>query len=213
MKNFLVLDDFTPPSLQDLIETVLLWNDKVSWGFRDQTSGVDEIDPNNPNIKENCQWQHDIFAYDRGILSEYFELLKSNLWFAEYATGARLKDLQRIKANMLVKDVESKGFYHPPHIDLVNDNSYSMVYYVHDRDGETILFKNRLKQAFAQDPNKQNYLAHDLEEIARIKPKKGRAVIFHSNRFHASSNPIVNERRVIINHVFTSDDDFLSQNT
>ena len=45
----------------------------------------------------------------------------------------------------------------------------------------------------------------------RITPKKGRAVLFHSNRFHASSNPVVAQRRVIINHVFTTDDNFLTK--
>ena len=96
-------------------------------------------------------------------------------------------------------------------MDLMNDNGYAMVYYVHDADGETVLFDKRFKQAFKHDPKYLNHGAYDLKEITRVTPKKGRALLFHSNRFHASSNPQVAQRRVIINHVFTTDDNFLTK--
>jgi ectoine hydroxylase-related dioxygenase (phytanoyl-CoA dioxygenase family) len=96
-------------------------------------------------------------------------------------------------------------------MDLINDNGYAMVYYCHDADGETVLFDKRYNQAMSHDPRFMNYGAYTLKEIARITPKKGRAVLFHSNRFHASSNPVVAQRRVIINHVFTTDDNFLTK--
>ena len=31
-------------------------------------------------------------------------------------------------------------------MDSMNDNGYAMVYYVHDADGETVLFDKRFKQ-------------------------------------------------------------------
>jgi ectoine hydroxylase-related dioxygenase (phytanoyl-CoA dioxygenase family) len=94
-------------------------------------------------------------------------------------------------------------------MDLINDNGYAMVYYCHDADGETVLFDKRYNQAMKHDERFLNYGAYKLSEIARITPKKGRAVLFNSNRFHASSNPIVSRRRVILNHVFTTNDNFL----
>jgi hypothetical protein len=50
-----------------------------------------------------------------------------------------------------------------------------------------------------------------LKEVARVTPKKGRAVIFNSNRFHASSSPVIEPRRVIINYCFFADPNFLSK--
>jgi hypothetical protein len=36
----------------------------------------------------------------------------------------------------------------------------------------------------------------------RVTPKKNRAVLFESNRMHASSNPLINEERYVINFMF-----------
>ena len=51
------------------------------------------------------------------------------------------------------------------------------IYYVHDADGETVLFDQRFNQAFKNDPKYLNHGAYDLKEIARITPKKGRALL------------------------------------
>ena len=77
-----------------------------------------------------------------------------------------------------------------------------MVYYLHDCDGDTILFDKKLSKFGGHT---------DLIELARVTPKQGRAVIFNSNRFHASSSPVNNQRRVIINYVFFADKTFLTK--
>jgi len=206
-----VLDDFMPPSLVDHIEQVMMFNDNLAWGFRDSTAGVDDIETDNKDIKETFQFQSNLYDHDSGPTSQFFEEIRPIMMFAEYALGFTIQNISRIKANTLLQVEGTKGKYHPPHTDLMNDNGYAMVYYVHDADGETILFDKRFNQAMKHDPKYLNHSAYDLEEIARIKPKKGRAVLFHSNRFHASSNPQVAQRRVIINHVFTTDNNFLTK--
>jgi ectoine hydroxylase-related dioxygenase (phytanoyl-CoA dioxygenase family) len=35
-----------------------------------------------------------------------------------------------------------------------------------------------------------------------VSPKKGKAVLFDSNTWHASSNPRVNQNRVVLNLIF-----------
>tara|TARA_B100001057_G_scaffold243013_1_gene243326 strand:+ start:1693 stop:2331 length:639 start_codon:yes stop_codon:yes gene_type:complete len=206
-----VLDDFMPPSLVDHIEQVMMFNDNLAWGFRDSTAGVDDIETDNKNIKETFQFQSNLYDHDSGPTSQFFEEIRPIMMFAEYALGFTIQNISRIKANTLLQVEGTKGKYHPPHMDLMNDNGYAMVYYVHNADGETILFDKRFNQAMKHDPKYLNHNAYDLEEITRIKPKKGRAVLFNSNRFHASSNPQVAQRRVIINHVFTTDDNFLTK--
>tara|TARA_B100000683_G_scaffold276736_1_gene331846 strand:+ start:3594 stop:4253 length:660 start_codon:yes stop_codon:yes gene_type:complete len=209
--EYVVLDDFMPDSLVNHIEQVMMFNDNLAWGFRDSTAGVDDIDTNNKNIKETFQFQSNLFDHDSGPTSQFFEAIHPIMMFAEYALGFTTQNVSRIKANTLLQVAGTEGKYHPPHMDLMNDNGYAMVYYVHDADGETVLFDKRFKQAFKHDPKYLNHGAYDLNEIARVTPKKGRALLFHSNRFHASSNPQVAQRRVIINHVFTTDDNFLTK--
>lgn len=209
--EYVVLDDFMPPSLVNHIEQVMMFNDNLAWGFRDSTAGVDDIDTDNENIKETFQFQSNLYDHDSGPTSPFFNDIQPIMFFAEHALGFTTQNVSRIKANTLVQVAGAEGKYHPPHMDLMNDNGYAMVYYVHDADGETVLFDKRFKQAFKHDPKYLNHGAYDLKEIARITPKKGRALLFHSNRFHASSNPVVATRRVIINHVFTTDDNFLTK--
>ena len=196
--DYIVLDNFTPKSLQDRIEHFLMFGDQVTWQYRSQTGGVDDTqDPNNKSIRETFQHCHDMYAYDTGGQKSLFiEPAMSNIYFIEQTYGP-IEMLHRVKANLLIKDVEAVNTYHPPHVDSLIDNSLSMVYYVNDSDGDTILFD---KQVDHTSPNKHQHLG--LTEIGRVSPKKGRAVIFNSNRFHASSNPINNERRVVINTVF-----------
>jgi|TARA_B110000908_G_scaffold157435_1_gene197564 hypothetical protein len=196
--EYVVLDNFTPKSLQDRIEHLLMFSEQVTWQYRSQTGGVsDTQDPDNTSIRETFQHSHDMYAYDTGgAKSPLIETVMSNMYFIEQAYGP-IEMLHRVKANLLIKDVEAVNTYHPPHVDSLMDNSLSMVYYVNDSDGDTILFD---KQVDHTSPNRHQHLG--LTEIGRVSPKKGRAVIFNSNRFHASSMPIDNERRVVINTVF-----------
>ena len=98
---------------------------------------------------------------------------------------------QRVKANLLLQDPLAVEKYHAPHVDLANEDAFSMVYYVHDCDGDTIIFDKTVNKGHT-----------NLKEIARVTPKKGTGVFLESNRFHASSNPAVSQHRYIINFNF-----------
>jgi hypothetical protein len=208
MDNYLVLDNFTPLSLQNHIEQCLMLNDQVNWGYRPETGGVqDNWDKTNLSIKENFQFEHTMYAYDnQSLYSPFFDISRTNIYLIEQMFGP-IDMLQRMKANLLIKDISSVAKYHPPHIDSVAENSFSMVYYVNDADGDTIFF-DRLVDVNINTPQHTG-----LTEIGRVTPKKGRAVIFNSNRFHASSNPIVNNRRVVINSVFLASPEFIANVT
>jgi hypothetical protein len=206
--DYLVLEDFTPLSLQNQLETMIMYNDQVTWGYREQTAGVDGVDWNevDPNIRETWMLQHDIFGIDVGVRNQMsFDLAKTNIFFLEHYLGKSIKMLQRIKANMTVKMSEHKGCHHPPHVDVGNGDAFSMVYYLHDNtEGDTIIFDKKY------NPTNPSTKQHEgLKELVRVSPKKGRAVVFPSNRFHASSIPWESERRCIINYVFFADKDLL----
>ena len=209
--DYLILDDFTPLSLQNQLETMIMYNDTVNWGYRDQTAGVHGVDWSSlyPQVQETWMLQHTMFGIDVGVSNqETFDLAKINLFFLEYYMGKSINILQRVKANCLVKHSELPGKNHPPHVDLGNPDCFSMVYYLHDdTDGDTILYD---RQFNANNPSKRQH--EGLNELVRVSPKKGRAVVFNSNRYHASSIPSEHERRCIINYVFFADMDFLTKN-
>jgi hypothetical protein len=190
---FLVLDNFFPDSLKNQAENTFL-SENMPWEFRHITAGVDSSDPNDKNILETPQFTHLLHCPDRGAVSRYFDIPKSMLFFVEHATGCNITQLSRIKANLLTRDATTKGTYHPPHVDT-GGGTYSMVYYVCDSDGPTILFDRKAG------------LNHHigLNKIAEIHPRRGRAIIFDSNRYHSSSSPIEHEYRIIFNFVFTAE--------
>mgnify|MGYP000314676583 CR=1 FL=1 len=88
----------------------------------------------------------------------------------------------RCKFNFLPKN--SDNTYHYPHVDDSEQNVYTAIYYVNDSDGDTYFFDE------------------DLNVTNTITPKKGRMVLFDSNKFHSSSSPINSEYRIVMNTVF-----------
>ncbi len=88
-----------------------------------------------------------------------------------------VKEVFRIRAVMWVKNQNKSP--HLPHRDLNHDHN-TMLYYVNDSDGPTKIFDGD-------------------NVIDEIEPKKGRAVIFSGDTYHASSTPRKNHNRVVLN--------------
>ena len=61
----------------------------------------------------------------------------------------------------------------------------SLIYYVKDSDGDTVLYKDDKKT-----------------EQMRIQPKANRAVIFDSRIWHTGELPVKNQTRIVINYIF-----------
>lgn len=133
---------------------------------------------------DSPQFTHDLSG------DEY--VTKYLLYCIEDYFGRSFSDrLVRAKVNMLLKDSSYiNGNYHIPHSDYT-DASESVIYYVNDSDGDTFIFNEK--------PN------IDLREISiktRVSPIKGRLILFNSSYLHASSSPIINRERIVINLVF-----------
>ena len=45
-------------------------------------------------------------------------------------------------------------------------------------------------------------IEQNLNIVESVLPKKGTAVMFDSNRLHSASNPVVADRRILLNCVF-----------
>ncbi len=124
----------------------------------------------------------------------YMNLIRPLIYTAiDRAPEIEIHGIVRIKFNLLLQQKDAPEFhYNIPHKDA-KDSAYSMVYYCNDSDGDTFLFNE-----FYQ----HGRLPTKLTIAERVTPKKNRAVIFESHRYHASSNPRINKDRMIINFVF-----------
>jgi hypothetical protein len=173
---------------------------EFSWFYNGGTSKI--IPGNNTvlvddNTKESIQFTHKLFT-EGSFDSEYVDIVMKIMRGLEEKEGIVCKEMYRAKCNLLPQD-PSYGveYYHPPHVDVANpnDNMYSLVYYVNDSDGDTIVFNEKVGEEFTGVT-----IAH------RQTPKQGCALLFKSGTYHASTSPMITKSRVVINIVFEADE-------
>jgi hypothetical protein len=170
-----IIENFLPPSLFENIKPELLGSN-FPWYFNDS------ITYNKPTGND-FQFTH-IFYRDQKQQSNFYSLVHSFLYVAELKLKENIKGIVRIKANLnsqnsLINPVDNI------HQDMTADGNFmSLLYYVMDSDGDTLFFDDDKKTV-----------------VDRITPQENKAVWFDSKMWHASSPPIENKRRVVINFI------------
>ena len=191
-----VIDNYLPKEYVNNIEKLFLKpeinnSSEIAWFYNDYTASKDKdyIDriKNNKHFFDSFQFTH-IF-YNMGEKnSSYFDKIVRIL----EDTKVNWESIERAKANLTTHLPNSKpGDITVPHQDIrPNDNYYknkkfiSIIYYVHDTDGDTVFYDNECKKI-----------------IKKVSPKKGRAVIFDSLIFHSYKRPVKSDKRVVINFI------------
>lgn len=174
----LVLDNLIPLELQDSILSVA---SKVEfpWYFTANSlaCGVYEND--------SFKFSHPLFWDGRRFdhFDSFFPIL---VHVARHFNLLELR-LDRFYAHLIT--TKGRPSIQPPHVDIEEDGYLSVLYYIHDSDGDTIFYNNFFE---GERPSQ-------FEEVMRVTPKKGRVVIFNSRRYHSSSNPVDNDIRVLLN--------------
>lgn len=190
IQDIKIIDKFLPQSLADIFEIYL--TTRPAWLYTPHTSDPNETETDklDSNIYETSQFVHPIYK-DGSQESDLYETMKSFLFFVEDKFQIRLASLMRIKANLLVPNgLNDPNLYHSPHIDDGDVNSFSILYYVNDSDGDTFFFNKTVEQG-----------PYNLKPIHKETPKKNTVILFPSKRFHSSSNPITSDKRIVINSV------------
>ena len=188
MNNF--YQNLLPKNLVDSLYDITQ-SQSFDWYYNKKTVYFD-FETINKNIKDSLQFTHIFADYEnsKSIESRY---LKDCMYLIPHFSkilNINFKSIFRIKANMLTNKSETtKENYHPPHFDQ-EDNYMSILYYVHDSDGDTILFNKSYPE-----------IPVELEQVNRFTPTKGSFVAFKSNQYHSSCNPIVSDNRTVINFV------------
>ena len=180
-----IIDNFFNQQDQDFIEKLLFIEENFPW-YLAHTSNYtyeDYVDAIKENVglpfeKEYHQFVHTFYGNKKQNSNHwpYFEkIFKSN-------KHIEINNFFRVKANLNVQVLGStKDTHGMVHRDHPKNILKSILYYVNDTDGDTLLFDN------------------SKNLIEKINPKKGRAVIFDSNSLHAASPPFNSKIRVVIN--------------
>ncbi len=203
MIEYVVLEDFLPKTLADRIE--VLFSKDLPWYYSERTVGFADLmngDYGNDLIKETYQFNHPIFVNNRHVSSpEINERCLEILRHFEFNLERKITKIGRIKANLTLPNNWTKDDYHPPHFDAIEKDAFTLVYYIHDSDGDFRIFDKEAEERFTSREQVLDFY-QDMNCLASISPKKGKAVLIPSNIMHSGSCPITADKRMMINFVF-----------
>jgi hypothetical protein len=124
--------------------------------------------------------------YDQQPLSPYWNLVEPIL----NSLDKEIVEIGRIKANLLTQNNSGKSLVNCPHVDRDREGWHSLIYYVNDCDGNTVMFDKKANQGF-----------DNLQIQDTATPQKNTAVLFQSDWYHTSTNPIDSTRRIVLNFI------------
>ena len=189
-----IIENIIDKSLQDAIESVVT-SCRFPWfyGHTVEYENIEEED-NAYIFTEGYnpqQFVHNVVV-DSQENSEYYNLISAII---DNCVNDHIKsniEVKRAKFNLLTND--SKLMHHWPHVDIGSKDLgkiKTLLYYVNDSDGDTYFFDDIAPKTKTK-----------LTVTDQVTPKKGTAVIFDSDIFHASSSPNVSSKRIVLNIVF-----------
>lgn len=205
LEEIFVIKDLVPSSFQDSVINHMSGENSFPWYTIDRIGHKDYFNKDNVNVyidnkvsdygglyhlifDEGILRSND-FHFFIGILESYCSVMKKTI-----------SSIHRIRiryTHPIPGHTEEK--YAAPHIDFNSETDFTtLVYYVNDSDGDTILFSKKHIAGEDYDP----IIKEPLFEVYRHTPKKGEAIIFNGHRYHAGNYPIQTSKRIVINFDF-----------
>ena len=117
----------------------------------------------------------------QNLIEDNFSTSKIAWYFAENITSQASDTSSSGFSHTIFKD-NNPTLHNTPHLDHTFKH-YTMIYYILDSDGPTRIFS-------------------EGKVINEIEPKKGRAVFFSGDTYHASAAPKNHSKRMVINYNF-----------
>ena len=175
------IENFIPDDLVSALEETLcgkefpwFWRSSTTYGEYEEGEG-----------HKDFQFIHLVY-FNNEVKSNIFDLVVPILIEFEAQTGMQIKQLDKIKANLTTQSwLTEEELETAKHIDVVEGRGkfLTIVYYVTDSDGDTIIY------------------ASDEQEVIRKAPVKGTAVYFPSTELHRHTPPKEHKRRIVLNIV------------
>lgn len=203
--EILVIENIVPKSFQDAIVDRVQGVNHFPWFLLHRIGHPDHYGmgttPNyvDPNITDDVGFFH--MAFDGNATSPYFDFFRPVLDFFTEKTNIEVRTILRIRLRYTHKGKDhNSSKYAAPHVDFNTGQPYNtLVYYVDDSDGDTIIFDKIF------NPQEEVYnpvFADPLPELVRVTPKKGTGLFFNGHRYHAGNFPITQSSRIVINFDF-----------
>jgi len=198
--SIIVLDDLVPKHVQDSLEQLCM-SGHFPWYFNQSSNYTSKSNRNN-SIEDYTkmseissgidvpQFIHSVYHHQHQKDSQFLVAFNSLLC----CIPASIDTLLRIKLNLNYSQTfDTTETYSIPHVDFVSvDNLTTLIYYVNDSDGDTIIFNE--KRSTGDLPN-----CDKLTIKQRITPKKGRFVMFDGSYLHAGNFPSGESPRIVVN--------------
>jgi Rps23 Pro-64 3,4-dihydroxylase Tpa1-like proline 4-hydroxylase len=199
----LVIDNFLPERIWNQINYEMNNTYTFPWYYVGNTvGGKGDSEYNNefanrfandPNVLDLPIFTHTFYKSSDQSSSGWLPLVTSITQQAESVLGVSCSNIRRIKSNLTLPLYPNSECYSIPHTDHLKDTSISVLYYVNDSDGDTIMFDKTYEDTL--------HPLGDLTITKRVTPKANRAVIFNSNILHSSSSGQTSDKRIIINTI------------
>jgi hypothetical protein len=183
----LIIDDYLSTEKQNNIKQLML---DIPWTYSNTTTSPGFTSDNTYN--ELPMLKH-YFIRDGAFISD--ESCRAFLFVNAFCDILKIdfKSIVRINAHMWFSNKRVK--VGPPHIDDVSNLDYknkkyiTLLYYVHDCDGDTVLY-----DYYGVDDTP---LPPSVRVQQTITPRQGRIAIFDSNQYHSNGIPSYGARQVI----------------
>jgi len=197
----MIVKNFLPQRYHEEILRITSSN-KFPWYYVESISGQ-EIN-NFKNFSE-IQYGFEHILYEtgplgKGVNSSFYDFFSPIVYFIEEKTEVKVNKLERIRLGLYTKIIDKEGVIHLPHVDSYEPHK-AFLYYVNDSDGDTIMYD----QTFVNDQlsNLQNNNQKSFSIKERITPEANKAILFDGLRYHSSSSPTKNIKRIVISVNFT----------
>ena len=196
-----VIEKFLPQTLIRDIEVLHNAPGNFSWQFYEKIA-IEYGEPvqfKNPKIINPIGLSH-VFIDNTQIVSPHWNLIKPILLFLEYHENFEIKSVLRVRSRRTLQNPNiDETYYNPPHVDLPDAVPYkTLIYYVHDCDGDSVFFNERYKPGTGQSTLQDT----DVTECFRNTPVRGTGVLFDGHQYHSGNSPRKHLHRTIINFDF-----------
>jgi len=198
-QKYFIFDDVVPVAVQNELENYLLG--PTPWGFVADVTSSDELnDDKRPGFNHQLVDNGNIVTSKKNMafLNQILNGVFSNLYKMSKEKGEYSVIQSRAFLQLPLNALSDKE-YDNHHIDTFQKH-ISILYYVSNADGETVLFENMYSPK--ANPSPEDILSNrpdeeQLVEKARVMPKKGRVLVFDGYHWHTATQPTKGVRLVI----------------
>jgi len=193
MKQYKIIDNFFPTQIANEIENSIV---------KENIMNVYDLPVNVPQYTNiNTDMFQETKSYTRMLMLKNEvqyepakEIIKKLLQNLQLILNTRFV-VSSVRVNYMNEKCTSPTLkYDIPHADIkqISKNMYTIIYYVNDSHGDTILYNETVEGSMFLDNASKN-----LTCLEKINPKKNRLLIFNANQLHSAPSYCTEDRYVI----------------